>query len=82
MRDGSVILLSLVIAYPNRPLKYYIEMSGMSRAKFFKAKLKLELNRSIKYVRAPSRLEINIETAISCLECEYPGLTKLFAEHD
>ena len=82
MRDGAVILLSLVLSYPHRPLKYYVEMSGMSRATFFKVKKKLESRNVIKCTRTPSGIQIKRENALSYLEVAYPGMTKLFTEDD
>jgi hypothetical protein len=81
MRDGSIKLLSLIISEPNWPLKFYVEMSGLSRATFYKNKRDLENLGIIRCKRSPNRVVADTDKAISFLLTNYPGIGLLLRNH-
>lgn len=79
MIDARLSLIAAVLNEPNKPLKFYIEMSRVSRATFFKAKSDLE-QRNVVHLRDGKTLQLNPEEAIDFLDRLYPGLANVFQD--
>lgn len=79
MKDGHLALISIVMSEPGRPLKYYVDLSGVSRATFFKAKRELG-GKGALFVGESGLLDLDNEAARRFIEAKYPGLSQLFAQ--
>jgi len=78
MRDPVLVIISVLSLYPNKPLKFYIDASGISRATFFKAKAGLE-DAGIVLKNDEKQIIVDREKCLRYVADEYPGVTMLFA---
>lgn len=81
MKDCQLAIIALVAAHPGKPLKFYQGLSGCSRGSFFKAKKHLE---QLGMLRVTDRklYELDMNSARSLIEAEYPGAAALFAQSE
>ena len=77
MRDPVLVIISVLILYPNKPLKFYIDASKISRATFFKAKAGLE-EACIVLKNNEKQVIVDREKCLRYVADEYPGVTMLF----
>ena len=79
MIDPRLSIIAAILREPNKPMKFYIEMSEVSRATFFKAKSDLA-QRGILRLVGGKQLEVNTEEARSFVATLYPGLVSVFSD--
>jgi hypothetical protein len=77
-KSSHLKILSLLQSDPDRPLKYYVSLSAMSRATFFRAKSDLEECGIITVDTKSKTILLDKEKAVSLLREDYPGLCSLF----
>ena len=79
MKDGHLALISIVMRAPGRPLKYYVDLCGVSRATFFKAKRELGDSVALS-VGDSGLLDLDNAAARRFIEAKYPGLSQVFRQ--
>jgi len=81
MKDCQLAIIALVAAHPRKPLKFYQGLSGCSRGSFFKAKKNLE---QLGMLRVTDRklYELDMSSARTLIEAEYPGTAALFTKSE
>ncbi len=74
MRDRYLMIISALIHAPNKPLKFYLEVSKMSRGTFFKAKAELVAQGVISTGDA-GQIVLDRDKGLRLLADAYPGVS-------
>jgi hypothetical protein len=73
MRDPYLLLITSIMCYPNKPLKFYLDAAKVSRGTFFKVKGHLEALGIIS-LGDRKHLVVDLEKGQRFLDAAYPGL--------
>ena len=73
MRDPYLFLIVSILCSPEKSLKYYLDVSGVSRGTFFKVKAHLEALGIIS-LNDNKKLVVDRERGLKFLADAYPGL--------